>query len=147
MFQRSVNHRMDVVLRWAEQLPQPRFLQLVLLRGADVEEGGDNVGESSKEGDSERQGQSRQNRQQSTKNLNQIFYNLESLQDHIRPSILYINEKGTMQCLLFYGDDEYKDKCKDKDKDRSSFRKMCAIDILYSLSFQDGPDQFNITHL
>ena len=41
----------------------------------------------------------------------------------------------------------HKDKCKDKDKDRSSFRKMCAIDILYSLSFQDGPDQFNITHL
>ena len=38
--------------RSPQQLPQTHFLQLLLLRGADVEERRDNVGEQAKEGHS-----------------------------------------------------------------------------------------------
>ena len=60
LFQRSLNHRMDVVLRsTGQQMAQPHFLQLVLLRGTDVEERCYNVSECSKECDSQMRRQNR----------------------------------------------------------------------------------------
>ena len=53
----------------------------------------------------------------------QIHY--KSLQGHIRPSILTINEKWTLgQCLLSYSDDEYKDKDKYKDQYKAKTDKV-----------------------
>ena len=60
LFQRSLNHRMDVVLgSTGQQMAQPHFLQLVLLRGTDVEERCYNVSECSKECDSQMRRQNR----------------------------------------------------------------------------------------
>ena len=45
-----LSHGLDIVLWQTEKLPQPHFLQLVLLRGADVEQRRHDVSECSEEG-------------------------------------------------------------------------------------------------
>ena len=53
LFQGSDNARMDFVMRETEHLLQIHFLQFLLLGSTDVEERGHNVGQCSKEGNSE----------------------------------------------------------------------------------------------
>ena len=45
-----LSHGLDIVVWKTEKLPQPHFLQLVLLGSADVKQRSHNVGECSKEG-------------------------------------------------------------------------------------------------